>query len=185
MRFLIAAALISTMAFGADANAVKIFTDRVNEYARVRKAATDKAPPLPKTATPQQIENHEKALVEAIRAARANAKQGDVFTPEVRPMFAAILRNNLTGPQNKESREVAKQGNPKHDAQPNEAQPVIQVNAAYPKSAPLSSVPPALLLQLPKLPASIEYRFVGKTLVLFDNISNLIIDYMKEAAPGL
>jgi hypothetical protein len=108
-----------------------------------------------------------------------------MFTPDIRPTFTRILKAHFTGSSKQENREIAKQGNPKTDLQPDEAKPVVQVNAAYPKSAPLSSVPPKLLMELPALPEHIEYRFVGTTLILWDNISNLIIDYMREAAPGL
>jgi hypothetical protein len=57
--------------------------------------------------------------------------------------------------------------------------------ASIPTTRHSRQVPPLLLLQLPKLPADIEYRFVGRTLLLRDSKSNLIIDYMKEAAPGV
>ena len=186
MRLLMIAAVITTAALGADdKTATKIFSDNVNDYVKIQKTAAGKVPAIGKQATPEEIDQRQKALVEAIRSARPTAKQGDVFIPEVQPLFTALLRKHLAGPQNKDSRAVAKQGNPKHDAQPDEAQPVIQVNAVYPKSAPLSSVPPFLLMELPKLPMNVEYRFVGKTLVLYDSLSNLIIDYIKEAAPGL
>ena len=46
-------------------------------------------------------------------------------------------------------------------------------------------MPPKLLLQLPPLPKNVEYRFVGKTLILYDSLSNLIIDYLPGAAPAL
>lgn len=185
MRILMTAMMVAAMAYGADDPAVKAFITRVEGYAKILKTASDSAPVLPKEAKPAEIEQHEKVLVEAIRAARTTAKQGDMFTPDVRPIFLGILKEHFMGSSKQKSRAIAKQGNPKTDSQPGEAQPVVQVNAAYPKSAPLSTVPPKLLMQLPALPEHIEYRFVGTTLILWDNISNLIIDYMREAAPGL
>jgi hypothetical protein len=44
-------------------------------------------------------------------------------------------------------------------------------------------VPPNVLQALPKLPLDIEYRFVGKHLILRDARANLIIDYMLNAIP--
>ena len=44
-------------------------------------------------------------------------------------------------------------------------------------------MPPSLLLRLPKLPKELEYRFVGRTLVLVDRGGNVILDYIKEAVP--
>ncbi|MEP7351740.1 MAG: hypothetical protein ABI824_00770 [Acidobacteriota bacterium] len=140
---------------------------------------------MPKAATPEQIDSQARKLVTEIRAARTTAQPGDIFTPDVQPLFLKILRDNFSGSDNKENRDTVRQGNPERDKDKDEAIPVIQVNAVYPKSAPLSSVPPLLLLELPKLPMDIEYRFIGQTLILWDNISNLIIDYMKGAAPGV
>ena len=61
----------------------------------------------------------------------------------------------------------------------------FQVNAAYPKDVPLSTMPPDVLLSLPDLPKDkeIEYRFAGKHLLLYDAKANLIIDFMLNALP--
>jgi hypothetical protein len=185
MRLLLAGLAISSLAWAADDPKLKGFHDGVNAYHKILQEASKKVPALPKEAKPEEIEKHEKALVAAIRAARPNAKQGDVFTPEAQTVFFAILKRNLSGAGNKDSRAAIKEGNPKHEKEPGEAEPVIQVNAVYPKSAALSTVPAGLLQQLPQLPMALEYRFVGRTLILWDNESNLIIDYMKEAAPAL
>ena len=37
----------------------------------------------------------------------------------------------------------------------------LQVNARYPESVPVSTVPPQVLQALPKLPEELEYRFIG------------------------
>ena len=41
------------------------------------------APKLPKEATPRQIDEAQRALAAAIQSARAGAKRGDLFTPEM------------------------------------------------------------------------------------------------------
>jgi len=179
------AGVLASTTRAADSSAVQTFLQRVNEYAQIRKTAVASIPALSKMAQPADITNHEKALVDAIRKARPNAKPGDLFTPQIKPVFAKVIKSNLSGPANKDSRETVKQGNPTKETMAGEAVPVVQVNAIYPRSATLSSVPPPLLLQLPQLPAGIEYRFVGSTLILLDTESNLIIDYMKEVAPPL
>ncbi len=183
-RVAVAGVLVATTR-AADNAALQTFTQRVNEYAQIRKTALGGLPALSKMAQATEITNHEKALVDAIRKARPTAKQGDVFTPAIRPVFAAVLKSHLSGPANQDSRAQAKQGNPNNDVEPGDTKPVVAVNAVYPKSAPLSSVPPLLLLQLPQLPPGIQYRFVGSTLVLLDIESNLIIDYLKEVAPPI
>lgn len=55
--------------------------------------------------------------------------------------------------------------------------------AVYPENEPLSTVPPNVLMTLPMLPEDMEYRFVGKHMILRDARANLIIDYIANALP--
>src|SRR5262249_16843708 len=96
-----AACLAANFAWAAAKPGVEAFGHRVRTYMKIREAALHKVPGLPKSATPEQIEQHETALVAEIRARRAGAKQGDVFVPEVQPLFRKILKENLAGPENK------------------------------------------------------------------------------------
>jgi hypothetical protein len=188
MRFAAFSLVVSVCAFGilrgADTNdASTAFNDRLDAFVKLRKQASDNVPPADKKATPAAIQQRELALAEAIRKARPDAHAGDILSPDVKPLFNRLLRNTFKGPGSKKMRASIKEGNPKNEKGPGEVEPVIQVNALYPKNAPLSTVPPSLLMKLPKLPKEIEYRFVGRTLILRDRESNLIIDYMKEAVP--
>ncbi|HKT11053.1 MAG TPA: hypothetical protein VJW77_04430 [Terriglobia bacterium] len=47
--------------------------------------------------------------------------------------------------------------------------------------APVETTPPSLLLNLPKLPAELEYRVVQHDLVLHDVKANLVVDYVPGA----
>lgn len=164
---------------------VTSFQERLDAYVDLRKKATEKVPAVDKKATPTEIQQREQALAAAIQKARPNAKAGDILAADVKPLFNKLLRGAFHGPKSKDLRASIKEGNPKHEnTTPGEVDPVLKVNAIYPKNAPLSTVPPTLLLRLPKLPKDIEYRFVGRTLVLRDRESNLIIDFMKEAVPA-
>ena len=164
--------------------ALKSFEERLEAYVKLRKNATEKVPPLKKKTTPAEIQEREKLLAEAIRKARTGAKPGDIFTPEVKPVIHGILRGSLAGSQGKKSRAAIKEGNPKNEKAPGEVEPPLIVNAEYPKNSPLSTVPPSLLLRLPKLPKDLEYRFVGRTLILRDREAGIVVDYMKEAVPS-
>jgi hypothetical protein len=57
------------------------------------------------------------------------------------------------------------------------------VNDEYPKSIPLATVPPKLLAALPPLPHGLEYRFVGRRLILHDTLTNLVVDILENAIP--
>jgi hypothetical protein len=59
----------------------------------------------------------------------------------------------------------------------------FKVNAKYPESQPLPSVPANLLLTLPSLPAPLEYRIVGKHLLILDMAADLVVDYMLNVMP--
>jgi len=44
-------------------------------------------------------------------------------------------------------------------------------------------VPPPVLLKMPQLPKELEYRFVGKNLVLLDSVANILVDFIPQAVP--
>jgi len=58
---------------------------------------------------------------------------------------------------------------------------LIDVNASYPAGAPFPSTPAPLLQTLPTLPRGLEYRIIGRDLVLLDSPANLIVDYYECA----
>ena len=101
------------------------------------------------------------------------------------PTIVNRVRTELEGIEARPARKVIREGNPKFD--PEGAVPVpIRVNADYPLRAPVSTVPASVLLVLPVLPDDVlEYRFVGRDLILRDTEANLIVDYILGAAPPL
>jgi hypothetical protein len=54
----------------------------------------------------------------------------------------------------------------------------------YPPDVPLTTMPPAVLAALPKLPEEIRYGFVGRALVLLDEHADIIVDFVPDAFPG-
>ena len=44
-------------------------------------------------------------------------------------------------------------------------------------------MPPLILERLQRLPDNLEYRFMGRDLILRDSKANLIIDVLKDAVP--
>jgi hypothetical protein len=168
---------------GSDKNpAIDDFNDRVQRYWDLHKKAESAAPPIDKKKEPDPaaIVAHEKATADAIRAARKGAVEGDVFTPAVQKILIETIKQGLSSSTGAKAREmILGEGNPKN---PESAARVdVQVNAKYPPSAPLSTVPPSVLLRLPKLPEALEYRFVGRHLILFDSKANVIVDVVRNA----
>jgi hypothetical protein len=171
------------------ARVLKEFGDRAAKYVELQRKAKATVPELPKKATPEQIEVHQKALAKAVRTARDGAGQGEIFVREVVPVFVELLRSDLAPPDAQPARDAIKDGNPrveKPPARPAEPKPkpvVLMANAPYPEGAPLSTVPPELLGKLPKLPEPLEYRFVGGHLILHDAEARLVVDFLKESVP--
>jgi hypothetical protein len=125
----------------------------------------------------------QEALAHAIEAKRAKAEPGDIFQPEVQPLFRRLIAEQLQGPDALDARKAVVDGNPGLEE---ESVPiVVRVNAVYPLDAPRSTVPPSLLLTLPPLPSSLHYRFVGRDLILLDSVAQVIVDVLPAAAPDL
>jgi hypothetical protein len=57
----------------------------------------------------------------------------------------------------------------------------VDVNETYAKKHPLATMSPKLLLLLPDLPKDLEFRFVGRHLILRDARANMIVDKIPHA----
>jgi hypothetical protein len=51
----------------------------------------------------------------------------------------------------------------------------------WPEEVPFDYVPPSLLRALPTLPQELQYRIIGRSLVLWDHHANLIVDFLPGA----
>jgi hypothetical protein len=158
-----------------DAKTLLDFKKGVDAYMDLHRSMAKKAPPLKQTEDPAKIKEAQDALAAQIRSARATAKQGELFTPPIAQLFKRLMYPEVKGPQGKETKQVIKE-----DA-PNPKAVTLKVNARYPDSAPLPTVPPNLLANLPQLPEELEYRIVGTDLILRDVKANLIVDYIPKA----
>jgi hypothetical protein len=157
----------------ADAKLLQDFKERVDKYVSVRKKADDNTPALKKTTEPAEIKSAQDALAQRIRTLNVNAKHGDVFSPEISAYLKRLLRPEVA---DKGTKDAIKEDAP-------DSVPYLKANAVYPDKEPLSTVPPNVLMSLPTLPEDIEYRFVGKHMILRDVRANLIIDYIPNAIP--
>jgi hypothetical protein len=125
-------------------------------------------------------------MADAIRTLRPGARQGDFFAPEVQPVIKKIIAAELAGRAGLPARKELLNGNPPVDPDHDDRLPVtLAPDNPYPSAAPVSNVPPSVLLTLPLLPKEVEYRFVNRDLVLRDVGANMILDYLPGAAPPL
>lgn len=158
-----------------DAKTQAAFLERVQDYLELRSQEEAKLPRLGDNARPEEIAAHQKRLYEAVRGARRAARPGDVFTPPIRALIRRLLAGAERG-SGAAPRQAVQDENP--------GAVKLEVNGPYPTSLPLPTVPPQFLQALPKLPGEqLEYRFVGRRLILLDAKANLIVDYMERALP--
>ena len=163
-------------AVNPDADAMAEFKARVDKYADLHKQLARGAATQKETADPKQIIAAKMALTAKVQAARADAKQGDIFAPAIRPVFRRLLAPELKGEDGRDAKAVLKDDAPEPGSVP------FKVNARYPEDQPIPSVPANLLLTLPSLPEPLEYRIVGQHLLLIDTATDLIVDYILNAA---
>ena len=59
----------------------------------------------------------------------------------------------------------------------------LAVDAVYPSTVPVASMPAPVLAALPELPEELEYRFVGDQFTLFDRVAQTMPDFIVNALP--
>jgi hypothetical protein len=140
------------------------FRMRVGSYVDLRTELERGLPALRVTDDPVEIAKAVRGLGDRIRSARARAKRGDVFTPTI----SAEFRKALVLEMSANTWAALMDDNPGSLA--------TRINSTYPAREPFSTVPPNVLAVLPGLPDHIEYRLMGRDLILLDTKANVIID---------
>ena len=155
------------------AEAIAHFSERVTAYVALQKKAEGKLPSQKETNDPERIKTHIARLAERIRTERSGAKAGDIFKG-ASEQFRQIIRDDAKDRSIRDAfaamREVPTRHRPR-------------VNADYPETAALATVPPLILTRLQPLPEGVEYRFLGRDLILRDTKANLIVDVLPGAVP--
>ncbi len=154
-----------------DSVTVKAFEDHVNNYMSLKKS--QKVAPK-QTASPDQLAQQKKEAREKVHEVRPAARQGEIFTPDVAAYFKRQIQATLHGPEGQKIQASLRHAEPVPDIK-------LEVNEKYPDNLPLQSTPPSLLLNLPQLPKGLQYRVVGSSLVLYDETTNLIVDFITGA----
>ena len=156
--------------------ALREFGERAKAYLALRTRLAADVPPASSEATPDQIAQHQEQLAAAIRKARRDAQQGDIFTPPVVPQFRTIIRHDLQSRDIRDALAVMQEV---------PLTLTLHVNAPWPSDAPRAIMPPRLLANLYPLPEGLEYRFIDRHLVLLDSEANLMVDYILDVVPSV
>lgn len=159
-----------------DVAGFKEFSVRVQTYLKLQRAVESSLPALKPTDLPEMITAHQQALARKIREARPHAKSGDIFTPAAREAFRHASRAVLEGPDSANSRAYMQPGAP-------DPRMLLAVNGIYPDTEPITALSPALLAAFPPLSVEVAYRVVGRTLILIDVKSRLVVDVARRILP--
>ena len=154
--------------------ATKAFLDRIGEYVSFHNNVEKMVPPLKETANPEEISKREAALGAALIKQRPDAKEGDFFIKQFQPYLVRTIKDDF-GKRSAADRKAIVVELPKNLK--------IAVNMVYPTTVPLATFPGNLLKALPELPKELEYRIVGRHLILRDTTGNVIVDLMRDVFP--
>ena len=146
-----------------DAETLAAFNKRVQDYAALRKRVEAGLPPLKITTDADEIETFEHRLAERLREVR-ESRRGQLFVPRMEGQVKRMLELRVDAAT---IAAIMDDGPAEFD---------VDINDTYSKRRPLATMPPNILLRLPDLPPDMEYRFVGRHLVLRDARANIILD---------
>ena len=153
----------------------RTFEAAVLAYVRLRHRLQAEVPALVLTNDPQVITNASTTLAAAIQRARRGAKKGDLFDQTAVSEITRRVRSALQGVN------VAAFLSDINDESTFRGQP--KVHLRFPEANPMATMPSALLNVLPPLPTELEYRLLGRHLILRDRDAALVIDYLTDVIP--
>lgn len=153
---------------------IAAFEKRLAEYAAMRDEIEASLPPFNETNDPVMLTARQRQLAQALIQARAGVTQGDVFVGPSRPVLEGIIHADFAKRSRADKRAL-------DEDMPRGTK--VTANAEYPDGVMVATVPPGLLRQLPSLPDELEYRIVGRDLILLDNKARLVVDVLPGVVP--
>lgn len=159
-----------------DSLTIQDFSRKVDDFVKLRKRAQASLPAVKPGKTATEVSEYQASLAKNVQAQPGHPKAGGVFTPTISDLFRKLIATPFDSNSGGKIRASLHHAEPVHKLG-------LQVNEQYPQVSAMQSTPPTLLSNLPKLPSEIEYRIVGRELVLLDTASNLIIDLLPDALP--
>jgi hypothetical protein len=171
-----AAAGASESMSAGETEAILAFREAVEAYASLHRRLKATLPALGPTPSPTAIHERELALERLLAAERRESPEGALFVAPVQPHLRRALTQLFAGQNGHALLDTIDEEN---DERPSRA----RVNARYPDAVPLSAVPATVLTVLPPLPEELEYRFVGRDLILLDAVARLVADRLPGVLP--
>jgi hypothetical protein len=154
------------------------FEAAVNDYARLHRQLEQHLEPIPVSGDPETIQRLIDMMAAAVRAARPDARAGDLFTAGVSGVLRQRIHKALVthGIPIEYLRQAANEDSAGQRVP-------LSINGRFPWSA-ATATPACVLDTLPELPPELEYRIVGENLVLLDVHASLIVDVLPRVLDG-
>jgi hypothetical protein len=157
------------------------FTTGIDRYVALHRRLERSLAPEHLFADPEDMFEARAALASALRDARPLARRGTIFTPGVAQLFRDRLETTIRRHTLDVHLAIAETW------LDDELEP--EVHATLPWRFPADLWPPidrwpALRASLPVLPAELEYRFAGRSLLLIDVHANMVVDVLDAALPA-
>jgi len=159
-----------------EAVALAQFDAHVADYVALHRRLEGPVPPQQLSDDMRIVHAAIDALAKGIMTARKDARRGDLFTEDVAGAFKTRIARCL--PAN-ELESILAEREPEDPA----VAPALHANSRWPQGMPYNFVPPQLIKALPRLPPELQYRIVGRSLVLWDYHADLVVDYLPDAFP--
>lgn len=155
--------------------AVAAFSEATRDYARMHRRLEAIVGPITLDSSIEAINRSIVGLAAAIRAERAGAKQGDLFTPALARELRirvndALFEHGFTAAD--VIRSASFEGI-------DPATVRLSVNGTFPWLL-ATAMFPCVIQALPPLPPELQYRIVGNDLVLIDIHASLIVDILPN-----
>ena len=154
--------------------AIAEVTRGVNQYMSLRWMLEAPLGPDTLCADPEETHRALSDIANAIRSERTAARTGDIFTPAV----AGFFRQQISAALNEDGHQLQTYLEDPTTGIPIDL-PTVEVNGMIPWGVG-DQLWPSLMTKLPALPAELEYRLVGRDLVLLDASIDLVVDIVEN-----
>ena len=154
---------------------MKQFDDAIAEYMAMRHKLRSEVRGPVQNSSAAQLNDASDALAGAIERARKGAKAGAIFGEPV----AAVIKRRIADAVRTENL-AAVLAHIDDEGAPSLAP---KVHLRLPVSEQMATMPPSVLKVLPVVPKELEYRILGRYLILRDVDASLILDYIPLAVP--
>lgn len=162
------------------AQPIATFEHATHDYALMHRRLERLVGPIEFRTPVDEINRRMQRLAAAIRAERADARQGDFFTPPLSRLLRARIHEALT--EHRYSVDDARTSSRVDGVDYTRVR--LQVNDTFPWILGAAMLP-CLIDVLPPLPPELQYRMVDDQLVLIDVHASLIVDVLPYALAEL